>query len=1068
MGRRFDAEPFLRPLTGFQRATVDHVTDRLYGAGSSRRFLVADETGLGKSLVARGVVARTIEHLQDDPSVRRINVVYVCSSADLAQQNIRRLDVTGIRGLPIASRLTLLATHAHSLSKRRHQFVKPVNLVSFTPGTSFEMGWQTGTVQERALLYLLVRGPLDLTGSQDTSARRLLQGQVKNLDTFTAEVVRVEQRLGGPVDRTISERFRSIAQRSGSLREFASLVEQMGRRHKVPGSLGDQVRTVIGRMRGDLARAGVETLSPDLVILDEFQRFRHLLHRGSGGPAAELAHSLFDYGNAKVLLLSATPYKPFTYAEEAAAGDDHHSDFVRTLEFLAEGCRDVSVDAIAKDLVAYRHAAITGGSLTEPGGRLREQLLKVMCRSERPDTDDVRMVREICVPAEPVRAEDMADYVRLRRVAQTVDGQLTLDYWKSAPYFINFMDGYRLADKVRVALADPADRNDLMPLVREVQQIEPRDLRGFRPVDFGNARMRVLAADTVEAGWWTLLWIPPSLTYLTPAGPYAEPFARDVTKRLVFSSWTATPTAVAALLSYDAERRIAAGSPLGENTLRARRRIAQRLAYSLEGRRPQAMTTLMLFWPNPGLARQTDPLTHARRHPAGPPVAAEVLADVAADLAPRLPAGRTSRATSAEAWYWIAPLRMADALPVEFIDGFDRESADNSVVTTLVAALGGEELTVDDEHRSDPVGLTAHVELALRTYLGSVDVAGQPADLAETVGAIGLHGPGNIAWRALGRLLNERSEVTSRGHWIAAAALSAGLRSLFGRLETVLLLDRQTDDRPYWRKVLQYCADGNLQAVLDEHLHHLAMAEGITQLTDDCLLTLARTVADSIALRPSRYTAFDPKRPDKPIPLTSRFALRYGGRRQNEESSRQPEIRRAFNSPFWPFVLATTSVGQEGLDFHWWSHAVFHWNTPTNPVDFEQREGRVYRYAGHAVRRNIATRHRVAILASGDPDPWSAAYGLATDEIKRLGEFSPHWVYPGEAKILRIIAPYPLSVDSTRLERLKDDLALYRLTFGQPRQEDMLGLLRRHGNAANGEAGLGLRPPRRGSGAADG
>ncbi|HEX5494544.1 MAG TPA: helicase-related protein, partial [Mycobacteriales bacterium] len=307
-----------------------------------------------------------------------------------------------------------------------------------------------------------------------------------------------------------------------------------------------------------------------------------------------------------------------------------------------------------------------------------------------------------------------------------------------------------------------------------------------------------------------------------------------------------------------------------------------------------------------------------------------------------------------------------------------------------------------------------------------------------------------------------------RGHWIAAAALAAGLRSLFGRLETVLLLDQQAEDRPYWRKVLQYCADGNLQAVLDEHLHHLAMAEGITQLSDDLLLELARTVASSIALRPSRYTAFDPKQADKPVPLTSRFALRYGGRRQNEESSRQPEIRRAFNSPFWPFVLATTSVGQEGIDFHWWSHAVFHWNTPTNPVDFEQREGRVYRYAGHAVRRNIAARHRAAILASNDPDPWSAAYGLATDETGRLGEFSPYWVYPGAAKILRIIAPYPLSVDSTRLDRLKHDLALYRLTFGQPRQEDMLGLLRRHGNVANDVVGLNLRPPRRGSGATDG
>src|SRR5699024_11013379 len=38
-----------------------------------------------------------------------------------------------------------------------------------------------------------------------------------------------------------------------------------------------------------------------------------------------------------------------------------------------------------------------------------------------------------------------------------------------------------------------------------------------------------------------------------------------------------------------------------------------------------------------------------------------------------------------------------------------------------------------------------------------------------------------------------------------------------------------------------------------------------------------------------------------------------------------------FNSPFWPFVLASTSVGQEGLDFHTYSHAVVHWNLPPTP-----------------------------------------------------------------------------------------------------------------------------------------
>jgi hypothetical protein len=162
-------------------------------------------------------------------------------------------------------------------------------------------------------------------------------------------------------------------------------------------------------------------------------------------------------------------------------------------------------------------------------------------------------------------------------------------------------------------------------------------------------------------------------------------------------------------------------------------------------------------------------------------------------------------------------------------------------------------------------------------------------------------------------------------------------------------------------------------------------------------------------------------------------------------------------------VLATTSVGQEGLDFHWWSHAVVHWNTPPNPVDFEQREGRVHRYGGHAVRRNIAQRHRTEILAAGDANPWRAAYQVATDETVRLGEFAPHWVYPGPARIQRHVFPYPLSVDTTKLERLKDDVALYRLTFGQPRQEDLLELLRhrgvQHDPGRIDDLRLDLRPP---------
>src|SRR5205085_10113379 len=122
---------------------------------------------------------------------------------------------------------------------------------------------------------------------------------------------------------------------------------------------------------------------------------------------------------------------------------------------------------------------------------------------------------------------------------------------------------------------------------------------------------------------------------------------------------------------------------------------------------------------------------------------------------------------------------------------------------------------------------------------------------------------------------------------------------------------------------------------------------------------------------------------------------------------RQQDVRSAFNSPFWPFVLTTTSAGQEGIDFHWWCSAIVHWNTPANPVDFEQREGRVHRFGGHAVRRNVAANHRTAALASGDSDVWRAAYDAARAESGSLGDFAPYWVYPGVAKIERHVMPYP-------------------------------------------------------------
>jgi hypothetical protein len=1050
---RFDAMAVLNRLRAFQRDTVEHVTQRFYGHDHTSRFLVADETGLGKSLVARGVIARTIEQLQDDDRIERVDVVYVCSNADIASQNIRRLDVTGDPHLPFASRLTLLAKHSPQLAAGNRRFIKPINLVSFTPGTSFDMGWQTGQSEERAMLYLLLRQQFHLTGRQATAARRLLQGQVTTLERFTNTVIRLEAGLTDGIDPQIADSFNG---RTVKLQEqFAGLIDEIGQRHRIPAELRDSLRSLIGELRAELAAASVHTLEPDLIILDEFQRFRHLLDDTT--EAGELAHHLFNYPDARVLLLSATPYKPFTYAEEAAEGDDHQHDFLRTVRFLTDGCASASPDIIATQLAAYRTAAVTGAPVTGLANELRHELLKVMCRSERPEAAGGSMHVECRADARPSEA-DLLGYVALRRVAAHVEGQMTMEYWKSAPYFINFMDGYQLAAKVRDSLSDPRRADGLPKLLANTQRVNPRAIQHFEPIDLGNARLRQLASETVEAGWWKLLWIPPSLPYLRPDGPYAEPFARTVTKRLVFSSWAATPTSVAALLSYEADRLNAEGTRLTENSPTARRAVGSRLAYDMDGGRPGAMTTLALFWPTPGLAALADPLRHARGTTEAP-VAADVEAAVAAEVASRLPAGSTSRASTADAWYWAAAITGPDALPAS--------PSGTDLRAKILAGLTGSavESPDRDETPDDPAGLAAHVELALGTEASRSALGDPPPDLAETLATLALHSPANIAWRAIGRIIGNNSQITDLGRWVAAAILAGGLRSLFSRPDTTILLDRLLPDSVYWRAVLRYCAWGNLQATLDEYLHHLAVADGADILDDQRLAELATAAAATISLRPARYEAFNPTEPERRIALSARFALRYGGRKQNEESSRQPEIRAAFNSPFWPFVLASTSVGQEGVDFHWWSHAVMHWNTPANPVDFEQREGRIDRYGGHAIRRNIANGNRGAILDSDNADPWQAAYEAASIDSAELGEFAPYWVYPGPSRIERHVALYPLSSDAPKLQRLKDDAALYRLTFGQPRQEDMLELLRRRG--VQDRPGLieslrlDLSPPRR-------
>ena len=55
----------------------------------------------------------------------------------------------------------------------------------------------------------------------------------------------------------------------------------------------------------------------------------------------------------------------------------------------------------------------------------------------------------------------------------------------------------------------------------------------------------------------------------------------------------------------------------------------------------------------------------------------------------------------------------------------------------------------------------------------------------------------------------------------------------------------------------------------------------------------------------------------------------------------------------------------------------------------------------------------------------------------------PYWVYAvrGGARIERHVPTLPLSGDFERLGQLRHSLAVYRIVFGQPRQDELLDFL---------------------------
>ena len=233
-------------------------------------------------------------------------------------------------------------------------------------------------------------------------------------------------------------------------------------------------------------------------------------------------------------------------------------------------------------------------------------------------------------------------------------------------------------------------------------------------------------------------------------------------------------------------------------------------------------------------------------------------------------------------------------------------------------------------------------------------------------------------------------------------------------------------------KILEYGANGCIWDVMDEYAVY---CKGNP-------LGFASEVKNVLSTRNNQlkvYTKNQPSQFGSCVWMDTDFATgHFSGDKISKESSAstlEHKITR-FNSPFWPFLFISTSIGQEGFDFHVYCRKVVHWSLEYNPVKFEQREGRINRYQSYSNRLRLVEYMKQENLEFED---WQNAFDRVRDLKKEMVDKSkglfPDFVVPDSNDerygLERECYYYPYSYEQHKFDEVLRSVAYYRSLLGQ-------------------------------------
>ena len=955
----------------FQRATADRIL-HIYKNLGHRRVLLADEVGLGKTFVAKQVINLVREwHKQEKDDF--FKVVYICSNANIADQNIEKLGVENRMSIS-ESRLSMQHLYIKFAEKQiaeQHEKVEmPESIIPLTPSTSFRFYSAQGTANERALMCDILCGLTQFKEYKEVISD-FLSCNVKNWQELTNTY---NEKIKGCGDDYLFEMHSKLQTRLSD-----AIINQLIE-YAQNGCDNRQRADMINKLRRIFAEISIDMLDPDLVIMDEFQRFNSLLEQGDDEQSM-LANKFFDNerSNTKILLLSATPYKPYSTLEElnTNGNDAHYQDFMKVMDFLY-ATKD-KMDRFKLTWHTYSAAlkrtnVVDLTPLVVTKNEAEEALYGVMCRTERFNSgiiDDSRVCDVQIVP------EDILSFAEGQYLMDCLNqentkvrlGNLPMEYVKSSPYLLSFMDKYELKKRIASAL----QHSDVKRYGKmDALLLSKYAINNYRPIPAANGKLKYLH-DLVygtrhEKKTQLLLWVPASNPYYKAGGVFESNESRNFSKIILFSSWEMVPRMISIMMSYYSELY----------TLGELKKVEAEIRYTSQKKNRYGENRFradgLLEYPCQTLSGLFSPTKFY----------GEILPSIRKIIKQRI---------------------QEEFAQNTIISSIPQQGRNNAkLILTLMKILDGKP-----------------VETLNDLYV--------PSNALDVMTDIAIASPAVCAYRQSG---NEED----------AQMVAKAIVSVFNKPESAAVIDlmyNKKNDDDYYESVLDYCVVGNLQAVLDEYAH-MTQTKMLGHTVTEAIIgtsNLSIDTTDSLGMEGNKQL------------MRCHFAIPFIDKTVTDKSvARTTNIRKAFNSPFRPFLLSTTSIGQEGLDFHWYARKIVHWNLPSNPVCLEQREGRINRFKCLAIRRNV-----VKLYGSETYHTWDELFSLAYSNLKGThSDIVPYWCLPvadlteeQRAKleyIERIVPLYPLSRDRYKYEHLIKVLALYRMTLGQPRQEELLNLLK--------------------------